>query len=56
MSGRADLAAVIEAIRKDKRRVVEGNLGGRMQFMGNFLPMKRRAKLFNKQFLERESS
>ena len=44
--------AVIAAIRNDKRRVVEGNLGGRMQFMGNFLPMKRRAKMFNRQFLE----
>ena len=48
--------AVIAAIRNDKRRVVEGNLGGRMQFMGNFLPMKRRAKMFNKEFRERESS
>lgn len=44
--------AVIEAIRKDKRRVVEGNLGGRMQFIGSFVPMKRRAKMFNKQFRE----
>ena len=45
--------AVIEAIRKDKRRVVEGNLGGRMQFIGSFVPMKRRAKMFNRQHRER---
>lgn len=49
----ADVArAVIEAIRKDKRRVVEGNMGGRMRFIGNFVPMGRRAKMFNKQFLD----
>jgi len=45
--------AVIGAIRKDKRRVVKGNLSGRMQFIGGFVPMTRRAKMFNRQHRER---
>ena len=47
--------AVIEAIRKDKRRVVKGNLGRRMQVIGGFVPMKRRARMLNAQHRERRA-
>ncbi|MEM8708466.1 MAG: SDR family NAD(P)-dependent oxidoreductase [Actinomycetota bacterium] len=40
--------AVIEAIRKNRRRIVTGHLAGRARFLHNAVPMGAVAKLFNK--------
>ncbi len=46
----ADVArAVIEAIRKNRRRVVTGHLAGRARFLHNFVPIGAVARLFNRE-------
>ena len=46
----ADVArAVIEAIRKDKRRIVTGHLAGRARVLHNLVPVGAVAKLFNRE-------
>lgn len=41
--------AVIEAIRKNRRRIVTGHLAGRARFLHNFVPIGAVAKLFNRE-------
>ena len=46
----ADVArAVIEAIRKNRRRIVTGHLAGRARFLHNFVPIGAVARLFNRE-------
>ncbi|MEM9468320.1 MAG: SDR family NAD(P)-dependent oxidoreductase [Actinomycetota bacterium] len=46
--------AVIEAIRKDRRRIVTGHLAGRARFLHNFVPIGAVARLFNRELRKNE--
>ncbi len=46
--------AVIEAIRKNRRRIVTGHLAGRARFLHNFVPVGAVARLFNREMRKRE--